>query len=86
MAGGSLAGISAAAPSLDILVPTPENAYQVTIGTSFAAAEVGSLPPQDDHRGHTPRVGQTWCARVPDRALMLGAVVSSANNCRALED
>jgi subtilisin family serine protease len=35
--------ISVAAPGVDILVPAPENAYQLTTGTSVAAAEVSGI-------------------------------------------
>ena len=35
--------ISVAAPGVDILVPAPENSYQVTTGTSVAAAEVSGI-------------------------------------------
>ena len=32
-----------AAPGVDILVPAPENTYQITTGTSVAAAEVSGI-------------------------------------------
>jgi subtilisin family serine protease len=32
-----------AAPGVDILVPAPENSYQITTGTSVAAAEVSGI-------------------------------------------
>ena len=35
--------ISVAAPGVDILVPAPENTYQITTGTSVAAAEVSGI-------------------------------------------
>ena len=35
--------ISVAAPGVDILVPAPENAYQLTTGTSVASAEVSGI-------------------------------------------
>jgi filamentous hemagglutinin family protein len=35
--------ISVAAPGVDILVPAPDNAYQLTTGTSVAAAEVSGI-------------------------------------------
>ena len=35
--------ISVAAPGVDILVPAPENSYQLTTGTSVAAAEVSGI-------------------------------------------
>jgi subtilisin family serine protease len=35
--------ISVAAPGVDILVPAPENGYQLTTGTSVAAAEVSGI-------------------------------------------
>jgi hypothetical protein len=35
--------VSVAAPGVDILVPAPENAYQLTTGTSVAAAEVSGI-------------------------------------------
>ena len=35
--------ISVAAPGVDILVPAPEDSYQVTTGTSVAAAEVSGI-------------------------------------------
>jgi filamentous hemagglutinin family protein len=35
--------VSVAAPGVDILVPAPENAYQITTGTSVAAAEVSGI-------------------------------------------
>ena len=35
--------ISVAAPGVDILVPAPESAYQLTTGTSVAAAEVSGI-------------------------------------------
>jgi subtilisin family serine protease len=35
--------ISVAAPGVDILVPAPEGQYQVTTGTSVAAAEVSGI-------------------------------------------
>jgi subtilisin family serine protease len=35
--------ISVSAPGVDILVPAPENAYQITTGTSVAAAEVSGI-------------------------------------------
>jgi subtilisin family serine protease len=35
--------ISVAAPGVDILVPAPEGAYQITTGTSVAAAEVSGI-------------------------------------------
>jgi subtilisin family serine protease len=35
--------ISVAAPGVDILVPAPENNYQLTTGTSVAAAEVSGV-------------------------------------------
>ena len=35
--------ISVAAPGVDILVPAPENTYQLTTGTSVAAAEVSGI-------------------------------------------
>jgi subtilisin family serine protease len=35
--------ISVSAPGVDILVPAPENAYQLTTGTSVAAAEVSGM-------------------------------------------
>jgi subtilisin family serine protease len=35
--------ISVAAPGVDILVPAPEGDYQVTTGTSVAAAEVSGI-------------------------------------------
>ena len=35
--------IAVAAPGVDILVPAPENAYQLTTGTSVAAAEVSGI-------------------------------------------
>ncbi len=35
--------ISVAAPGVDILVPAPEGSYQVTTGTSVAAAEVSGI-------------------------------------------
>jgi subtilisin family serine protease len=35
--------ISVAAPGVDILVPAPENNYQLTTGTSVAAAEVSGI-------------------------------------------
>jgi len=35
--------IAVAAPGVDILLPAPEAAYQVTTGTSFAAAEVSGI-------------------------------------------
>jgi hypothetical protein len=35
--------ISVSAPGVDILVPAPENAYQLTTGTSVAAAEVSGI-------------------------------------------
>jgi hypothetical protein len=47
--------IAVAAPGVDILLPAPEAGYQVTTGTSFAAAEVTSDP-----RGSTPSSGPAW--------------------------
>jgi Subtilisin-like serine proteases len=35
--------ISVAAPGVDILVPAPEGEYQITTGTSVAAAEVSGI-------------------------------------------
>lgn len=35
--------IAVAAPGVDVLLPAPEAAYQVTTGTSFAAAEVSGI-------------------------------------------
>lgn len=35
--------VSVAAPGVDILVPAPENGYQLTTGTSVAAAEVSGI-------------------------------------------
>jgi subtilisin family serine protease len=35
--------ISVAAPGVDVLVPAPDNAYQLTTGTSVAAAEVSGI-------------------------------------------
>jgi filamentous hemagglutinin family protein len=35
--------VSVAAPGVDILVPAPENTYQITTGTSVAAAEVSGI-------------------------------------------
>jgi subtilisin family serine protease len=35
--------VSVAAPGVDILVPAPDNAYQLTTGTSVAAAEVSGI-------------------------------------------
>ena len=35
--------VSVAAPGVDILVPAPENTYQLTTGTSVAAAEVSGF-------------------------------------------
>jgi subtilisin family serine protease len=35
--------ISVAAPGVDILVPAPEGDYQITTGTSVAAAEVSGI-------------------------------------------
>jgi hypothetical protein len=35
--------VSVSAPGVDILVPAPENAYQLTTGTSVAAAEVSGI-------------------------------------------
>jgi subtilisin family serine protease len=35
--------ISVAAPGVDILVPAPEGDYQITTGTSIAAAEVSGI-------------------------------------------
>jgi subtilisin family serine protease len=35
--------ISVAAPGVDILVPAPEGEYQMTTGTSVAAAEVSGI-------------------------------------------
>jgi filamentous hemagglutinin family protein len=35
--------VSVAAPGVDILVPAPENNYQITTGTSVAAAEVSGI-------------------------------------------
>jgi subtilisin family serine protease len=35
--------ISVAAPGVDILAPAPENSYQLTTGTSVAAAEVSGI-------------------------------------------
>jgi subtilisin family serine protease len=35
--------IAVAAPGVDVLLPAPEAAYQVTSGTSFAAAEVSGI-------------------------------------------
>jgi subtilisin family serine protease len=35
--------LSVSAPGVDILVPAPENAYQLTTGTSVAAAEVSGI-------------------------------------------
>ena len=35
--------ISVAAPGVDIMVPAPENTYQLTTGTSVAAAEVSGI-------------------------------------------
>jgi Subtilase family len=47
--------ISVSAPGVDILVPAPERTYQLTTGTSVAAAEVsGGTQPQAHARGHPP--------------------------------
>ena len=35
--------VSVSAPGVDILVPAPENTYQITTGTSVAAAEVSGI-------------------------------------------
>jgi subtilisin family serine protease len=35
--------VSVSAPGVDILVPAPESAYQLTTGTSVAAAEVSGI-------------------------------------------
>ena len=35
--------IAVAAPGVDILLPAPERGYQMTTGTSFAAAEVSGI-------------------------------------------
>jgi subtilisin family serine protease len=35
--------IAVAAPGVDLLLPAPETGYQVTTGTSFAAAEVSGI-------------------------------------------
>ena len=35
--------LAVAAPSVDILVPAPDNSYQLTTGTSVAAAEVSGI-------------------------------------------
>ena len=53
--------ISVAAPGVDILVPAPENTYQITTGTSVAAAEVSGIValllernPETHARRHPP--------------------------------
>ena len=73
--------ISVAAPGVDILVPAPENTYQITTGTSVAAAEVSGIVAlllERNPEAHARPTSAASCIRAPGGSAPASATTISA--------